>query len=39
MTKTIKSSVVMSCLAFVAVALMNVLMPFDASAQNQGGGS
>lgn len=39
MTKTIKSSVVMSCVALAAAVLMNVLMPFESFAQNQGGGS
>ena len=37
MTKTIKSSVVMSCVALAAAVLMNVLMPFESFAQNQGG--
>ena len=37
MIKTIKSSIVVSCLAFFATALVNVSMPFGAFAQNQGG--
>ena len=37
MIKTIKSSVVMSCVALAAAVLMNVLMPFESFAQNQGG--
>lgn len=37
MIKTVKSSIVLGLVSLVAAASLNVLMPFEASAQNQTG--